>query len=297
MLEKVLVPLDGSEISETVIPYAVELAGRLNSEVSLLYVSERSEAEHHRVFELYLEAISRQVAETVKQTYGKTGAVVKTIVAEGSAAAAIIDFSEKNDTGLIIMASHGRSGLMPWPVGSTAAKVSQHARVPVLLVRTNTPPDKLPTGGVFDKGLMPLDGSTRGEAGLPYVKEIAQQINMEVVLLHVVAPGQYAHTVSGLNYFSFPEQLVEKMKLDAGKYLETVRGRLSDTKAKVRYEVRPGDPASEILKFSADNSVDLVAISSHGRSGIERWMLGSVSYKVLHGGKTPLLLVRAQPGR
>jgi nucleotide-binding universal stress UspA family protein len=184
---------------------------------------------------------------------------------------------------------------MPWAMGSTAAKVAQHLRVPVLIVRASPPPHGRPSDSLFQNILIPLDGSEAGESALPYVRELAQQIEMNVTLLRVIASGQYVHTAGGLNYFSFPEQLIQNMRVEADQYLEKVQGEFSGTKAVVACEVKAGNAAQEIIKSCDENGIQLVAMSSHGHSGIERWILGSVSYKVLHSGKTPLLLVKAVP--
>ncbi len=296
MLERILVPLDGSELSELALPYCEELAGRLHSEVHLLYVCEPADVERRHVYEAYLQTISQLIGGAVKAHIpGSTDVAVRAIVLVGNPATEMTNYAEKSDINLIVMASHGRSGPMPWAIGSTAARVTQQLHVPVLLVRVGTTVGGRAGSELFGRILMPLDGSEAGEAAVPYVRELAQQIEMEVVLLQVIASGQQVHTVGGLDYFNFPEQLVERMRLEASAYLEKVRAQLTGTKTIVRCEIKSGNAAQEIVKFSDENDVRLVAMSSHGHSGIQRWVLGSVSYKVLHNGKTPLLLVRARP--
>ncbi len=139
---------------------------------------------------------------------------------------------------------------------------------------------------------MPLDGSKNGEAVLPYIKELTGKLKSEVTLLQVVEPGKHVYTVGGLNCISFPEQELERLKTEAMQYLEKASEKLANTRATVRSKVRIGHAAEEIIKFADETNTRLVAISSHGRSGVKRWISGSVAYKVLHAGNTPVLLIR-----
>ena len=298
MYNRILVPLDGSELSESALPYAEELAGALNSEVELVYVCELAESQYRHMHQLYIEKIAEQVRRHIKAYPDREtslAASVKPVVLDGEPAAEIIDYAEKNDISLIIIVSHGRSGIMPWTMGSIAVRVIRRTKKPVLLIRAITPSPKVGKGEMFSKILIPLDGSENGEAVLPYIKELTCRLKSEVTLLQVVAPGQYVHTVGGLNYILFSEQHVETMRADAKQYLEKVGRKLTDTKATIRFEVKTGHTAQEIIKFADETNTRLVAISTHGRSGVRRWISGNVAYKVLQAGHTPLLLVRA-PG-
>jgi nucleotide-binding universal stress UspA family protein len=297
MLEKIVVPLDGSDLGEMALPWAVEIAAALGSEVDLIGVFETKVEEVRNMQQVYIERKAEQSSAQVleRRPANVTLPAVRAVLLDGNPAIQILDYSDKNDVGLIIMVSHGRSGIMPWPMGSTAAKVAQHLGVPVLVVRADPPPHKSPDNSLFQNILIPLDGSEAGESALPYVKELVQQRATSITLLRVIAPGQHVHTVGGLSYFSFPEQMTQNMRAEATQYLEKVSGGFSGTKAVVRCEVRAGDSAQEIIRSCDVSGTQLVAMSSHGRSGIERWMLGSVSYKVLNSGKTPLLLVKSAP--
>jgi nucleotide-binding universal stress UspA family protein len=295
MFKRILVPLDGSELGELALPYAEELAEILNSEVDLINVCESEESEHRHMYQLYLEKMAQQVRNHIKDYHAGEAsptAKVQLVVLDGDPAAEIIDYAEKNDISLVVMVSHGRSGIMPWSMGSTAVRVIQRITKPVLFIRANIPGFKARRGRRFSKILVPLDGSENGEAALPYVKGLTSKLKAEVTLLQVVEPGKHVHTVGGLDYIPFPEQELEHLKTEAMQYLEKVSGRLANTKATIRSEVKIGHAAQEIIKFADETNTRLVAISSHGRSGVKRWISGSVAYKVLHAGNTPVLLVR-----
>jgi len=299
MFKRILVPLDGSELSELALPYAEELAGTFNSEVELVYVCESEESQYRHMYHLYIEQIAEQVRSHIKAY--RTGekrltARVKPVVLDGDPAAEIIDYAEKNDISLIVMVSHGRSGVMLWVMGSIATRVVQGTSKPMLFIRAGTPGLKVGKGEMFSKILVPLDGSDAGEVTLPYIKELTNKLKSEVTLLQVVEPGQYVHTVGGLNYILFSEQQVEAMKAETKQYLEGVKRKLINTEATLRSEVKTGNAAQEIIKLADETSTRLVAISTHGRSGVKRWVSGSVAHKVLQAGHTPLLLVRVLGG-
>ena len=153
-----------------------------------------------------------------------------------------------------------------------------------------------------EKILVPLDGSKLGEAALHYIEEtlsrLAPREKAEVILFHVVTALRHDVHISGggAGTITIPynESELEQMKADAMKYLEEVGGNLRKKGATVLSKVVIGqNPAVEIIKTEEEVNADLVAMSTHGRAGISRWAFGSVTDKVLRGGKVPVLMVRA----
>ena len=179
---------------------------------------------------------------------------------------------------------------MPWVMGSTASKVMERSPRPVLMVRASANRRKRRPVRLYNKILVLLDGSRAGEAALPYIKAIAEQMKSEVFLLRVVEVVQHIRTIGGLDHFVYSESQIERMKNEATKYLEKIQRQFSVDK--VHSILRTGDPAQEIIKLSQEKKVNLVAMSSHGKSGIRRWVVGSVSSKVLQADKMPMLMVR-----
>ena len=291
MYERILVPLDGSKLAELALPCAEELAGVFNSEVVLIGICEPEESPYSHMCQIYIEKIAEVVGNRIKKVSSMV--IVKPVALDGRPAEGIIDYTEKNDVSLIIMASHGRSGIMSWTLGSVANKVLQRTGTPILLIRAKASHLEAGAQGLFNRILVPLDGSDVGEVVLPHVRQLTEKLESEVVLLQVVAPGQHVHTIGGLDYVRFAEQQIESMKAEAKEYLQKVSKRLAGTKGMVRSEVRVGDTAHEIIKFADEANIRLVTISSHGRSGIRQWISGSVTHKILHAGNTPLLLVKA----
>jgi len=285
MWKKILVPLDGSNLAELALPYAEEIAAAFNSEVFLVYVSEPAEDQYRHMHQLYIEDVAGQIKKRIKK--------VSPLVLTGKPAEEIIGYAEQNDVGLIIMASHGRSGITPWSTGGVAGKVLHAAKIPLLLIKAAKPRQRKPGKRLINRILLPLDGSKAGEAAVHYVGELMSRLEVEVILFGVVPAGQHIRTVGGLDYILFPEQHLESVKAEAREYLDKAYRRLKRRKGEVRVELRVGDIAQEIIKFAYGKNVDLIAISSHGHSGIEKWVFGSIANKVVQASNAPVLLVRA----
>jgi nucleotide-binding universal stress UspA family protein len=291
MLEKILIPLDGSKLSEASLGHGVELAQAFGSELHLLGVCEGPDEKHQRLMQVYLE----KNAEVLRGSASRKPLNVKAVVLCGEPAGRIIDYAARERMSLLITVTHGHNGIMPWTMGSTANKIVHGAQVPVLLLRAAEVKKRGPQKSIFAKMLLPLDGSEAGQTALPLVLEMAARLKGEVTLLSVVESGQQVHTIGGLDFIRFPEQQVQKMKQDLAAYLEGAVQRFHDRGVEARGVLKSGHAAEEILKSAKTAAVRLVAMSSHGKSGLREWVFGSVSNKVLHAGKTHLLLVKPAP--
>jgi nucleotide-binding universal stress UspA family protein len=287
MWKKILVPLDGSDLAELALPYAKELAGAFNSELILLYVSEADD-EHLHMHQLYLEKLAGQMKKMVKR--------VIPVVISGKPVEEIVKYTEKNDIRLIIMASHGQSGIIPWATGGIASKVIDATGVPLLLIKESKRRRKVKEKHLISRILLPLDGSEAGEAAITRVKELKSRLEAEVILLGVVPTGQHIRTVGGLDYILFPEQEMEAYKAEASEYLEKIYKRLKRGKGELKAEIRLGEVAKGILDFAREKRVSLIAISSHGHSGMTKWVFGSTAQKIMQDSPTPVLVVKAAPG-
>ena len=151
---------------------------------------------------------------------------------------------------------------------------------------------------MYERILVPLDGSKIGEAALPYIEELVSKLQpepkVEVTLLQVVS--SMAHWIIAGEATAKVAYTEEEMKQIQGKamgYLNRASEGLRNRGATVNVEVRTGRAADEIIKFADEMKVDLVAMSTHGRSGITRWAFGSVTDRVLQSGTAPILTVRA----
>lgn len=311
MYRKMLVPLDGSELAETVCTYAKELAGRLDIDVVLLHVSDPSAPGMVPMETAYIdhmaEIVKRQVADVQKSTAqpGKSKRVKVTgELLVGYAAEEILRYADENAIDLIVLASHGRSGLKRWTIGSVASKVMGATKIPVWLIKPGTPKE-IP----YDKWskrtlVVALDGSELAECILPHTVALAQQRSnepVEVLLLWVceppVLPSYYQPNITvgdvTLNWKQHEQQEIAKCKQAAQQYLSGVEKRLKASHiSNVRSEVLVGRPADEITDYVHKHPFSLLIIATHGRSGVKRWVYGSVANNVLQGVSNPILLIR-----
>ncbi len=293
MYRRMLVTLDGSELSEVVLPYVKGLVGRLGLDVVLIHVCKPEESEliplHRAYIERKAEVIRGQAKEARKKAEigpGKKAAEVRGELASGYPAEEILRYADENSIDLILMATHGRSGLKRWAIGSVAGKVLHASKVPVWLVPARCPEDV--TYDMWPKRtiLVPLDGSELAEAVLPHVEALAEQNGVEpvdVVLLRVSeSPVMSDH------YFSNIPETREEIE----KYLARVEKRLQKVGLSVQSRVLTGEPAEQIVDYASASPFSLVVMSTHARSGLSRWVLGSVAMKVVSGVCSPILLVR-----
>jgi nucleotide-binding universal stress UspA family protein len=300
MYEKILVPLDGSELAEVALPYAEELAGRLGSEIILITVllpgtGSDEDWWYPHLHHVYLQKMVDIVKQDVQKILGELAAKetkVESVVLVGYPAEEIVDYASREKIDLIVMSTHGRSGIKRWTLGSVADKVVRAAKEPVLLIRAKGARLDVHKKRVLAKALVPLDGSKKGESAIPYIMELAAKLKTEVILFQVLALGY--QTVPGLGYgwVVYSEQQMETDKALARDYLAKVGARLKRRGVAVESEVRFGNVAEEIIKFADEMHVDVVVMSTHGRSGIGRWVFGSVAERLLYQGNNPLLLVR-----
>ncbi|UCH43028.1 MAG: universal stress protein [Dehalococcoidales bacterium] len=320
MYQRMLVPLDGSELAEVVFTYAKELAGRLDLDIILLHVA-RQAAENtlpmrKAYIERAVEVIQRQSQEIQDKTAAKKEGKpidVRGEVVIGYAADEILRFADENKVDLILMATHGRSGIKRWTMGSVADKILRVTKIPVWLVRAGMPDEivygQWPTTTI----LLPLDGSEQAESVLPHAETLAKQRGIEqvdVVLLRVCEPPSrpsYYLAEPGVTYapLSEPEAIeshinwqkyiegeMVKSKQVAGEYLEKVEKRFKDSNISVRSEILEGRAAEEIVEYANKNPFNLIVMSTHPRSGLRRLVYGSVTENVLQGVNRPVLLVR-----
>jgi nucleotide-binding universal stress UspA family protein len=303
MYEKILVPLDGSEPAEVALPYAEELAGRLGSDVTLLSVlisnSLPGDWPYQHLHRIYLEKMADDVKKGVEKKLGEPAAQkikVKTVTLVGDPAEEIVDYTDKEKIDLIVMSTHGLTGIKRWSIGSVAYNVVKAATPPVLLIRAKGVRSDMRERDILDKILVPLDGFEKSEAVIPYVVELASRLKLEVTLLQTLTPD-YGITseIQLKNLESIRESSVNYVQSMAAYFEQKGIA----TKAVFReLKLEPAGVTAEIIKLADEIQADLVAMSSQGRPEVGEisgeWIanLGSVAEKIVHSGNTPLLLVK-----
>ena len=305
MYKRMLVPLDGSRLAELALIYAKELAGRLDIDMILLHVRSQGDSELDPIHRVYVQKTSETVereAQEIQQRMGirPGGKAVRVHgeLAVGSSAEEILRYVDKNDIDLILMTTHGHSGIKRWAIGSVADKVLRASRVPVCLVRAGIPRDIVGDKWLTKTMLIPLDGSELAESVLPHVEALAKQRGskpVDVVLLSIcelpVSPSLRSPDMF-VSREEYEKQEIAGRKQASEQYLSDVEKRLKGSGINVRTEVLVGKPADEIIDYANKNRFNLIVISTHGESGVSRWAYGSVADKVLHGASSPVFLVR-----
>lgn len=298
MLNKILVPLDGSLLAQCSLPHTLALARVFNSEVTMLHVLEQQGVDeqaqidpldwHMRKAEAqnYLRHISAQWAEAAP--------AAETVLLEGSAAERIVEYADEQNTDLIVLSSHGRSGLSEWNISSVVQKIIMRAYRSVFIVRAykvNNTEAVEPAD--YKRILVPVDGSKRAEIVLPMVRKLAETYEAEIVLAHVVArPTLLRRQQTTAEDEALVEELVERNQAEARKYLEQLQSRLSP---QVGTRVLVGESAAVALHHLVETeNIDLVVLSAHGQTGDHR-LYGGVVTHFINYGATPLLIIQDLP--
>lgn len=217
-----------------------------------------------------------------------------TIVAQGNAAVEILSFAEKNRTDLILISTHGRSGTGDWTLGSIANKVLQRAHVPILLVRSHELEARTANKAPW-RILVLLDGSDCAERVIPHVEGLAKETDNEVFLLRITEPLTTPHFVvhsGGFDWEKYEKDVLARLETEAKHYLGKREHSLQRKGVKATSVSLVGRPARTILQYAEDDAIDLIALSSHGLSGVTKWVFGSVDSKIIQHSSQSILLVR-----
>jgi nucleotide-binding universal stress UspA family protein len=297
MYTRMLIPLDGSKVAEQVLPYARYLAKALATPVELLGIvdpvplADFSEVwQGHDVNRLVAEEMSgtTQYLETTARSF--PGGHVKTTILRGTPEEVIIEKAAADENTLIVMATHGRSGIQRWLLGSVTDKVLHGATNHLLLVRASEE-GKTDGEAMLKTVVVPLDGSPLAEKALSCVESLADKMKLEIVLMRAYAlPPAY----SADEYGTYTDELISQLEDEARDYLaEKVKDMKGKGFGNVSSVLNLGYGAQEIIALARKTPDNFIAMSTHGRSGIRRWVLGSVTERVVRHSGDPVLIIRA----
>ena len=289
MYTKILVPLDGSNLAEQILPYAGLMAEKFQIPVELLRVNDPDAI---TAFAPPLQG--GDYLKKISQRHFPPSRTVHGVVEMGRPAEIIAERAAVHPGTLIAMATHGFSGIQRWLLGSVANKVVRTAKNPVLLVRPVEKRD--PLEPIQMKTLLvPLDGSGLAEKVLPHVVALAKVLPLEVNLIRVYAPSTESYVVGDGLYVDVLSQERETNRKRAEEYLEGKTQELqAEGMGRVISIAVEGDAAGEIIDLARKTPDSLIAMSTHGRSGVNRWLLGSVAEKVVQHSRDPVLVIRPE---
>jgi nucleotide-binding universal stress UspA family protein/predicted transcriptional regulator len=302
----VLVPLDGSEVSEASLPWAVKLAHDRGLTVTLCRVADYphvgagSWPEEAMDFETYDQVLAAEQEEAerylngVRNRLGEPGLTVETVVRYGSPSVALLDLADELSAATIVIASHGRGGFKRFMLGSVAMQLVSHTAVPIFLVRATTPEGRrVPE---LNRLLVPLDGSVLAERALDVAREMAPA-GSTLVIVRVVAWPQSFVVEGDAERVRDAEATAYGVNLARG-YLDRVAAPLREAGLKVETQAivseTKGAVSRHLAVAAAAWDVDAVVMSTHGRGGVTGWLLGSVADEVVRNVDRPVLLVSAR---
>jgi len=299
MYSKILVPLDGSKTAEKVLPYARYLADKFKVPVELLAVVDIAEVASHMASEKarFLDTI---IDDAVRRLTSYLGSVATTFadtdvrcsVEKGKAEDTIIEEAATDKAMLITMATHGRSGLNRFLLGSVAEKVLRGMANPLLLIRA-TEEAKSEGEAMLKSIIVPLDGSELAEGVLPLAAGMAKKLDLEVELFRTYHIPYNVYGGDEGFYAGNYEELLAGVRDEAAQYLDKKAADLKNLGvAKVTCVTKEGLAADEIILLGQKTPDNLIAMSSHGRSGVKRWVLGSVAEAVVRHCGDPVLITR-----
>lgn len=297
MLDHILLPLDGSPLAERVLPHAVSLTVAFGSKLTLLRVIFQDENPNFSGFinpmewqmrkteaEAYLKSIQKRLSEVDIESDVQ--------IIEGKPAQQIVDFAHQNNVQMLVMASHGSSGISEWNINSTVQKVLLRAKMPVMIVRSYQEPQETLKGLTYENLLVPLDGSTRAECTLPLAESISAVQNSTVFLSHIV---EEPHLPSQTPLSEEEEAVIEKLNAinekESIKYLNTIKERFNIDRIETIIE-RSKKTTYTLHKIIERENIDLVLLSAHGLSGDNCWPYGKITLNFIAFGTTPLIILQ-----
>ena len=313
MFERILVPLDGSSVAERAIPAAARIARAFGSSVILLSVAtpevtsgkfsvpeeypKASPEDELAEANTYLRAVaqSNELSNIPTEVHTLFGPVAQTILSA----------TQSLHADLIVMCTHGYTGFKRWRLGSVAEKVIRHAQIPVfVLPERGSEPAKAMQQAIH--ALVTLDGSSLSEAMLEpaasltagLAKAASQRGTLQLMRV-VDIPSGYGKFRSMVDSF-YDAQMRAEAKREYEQYLQTVAKRFSDgelTKynlAVTTIVTTDPDVAEAIVQTAEQEKVDFTSMATHGRGGLQRWALGSITERVLHATTVPLFILMPQ---
>jgi len=298
MLERILVPLDPSDTSRSILPSVAFLAKRLHQPVHLVSVIP-DVAELHATGPRHaasmgalgerLRSGAQQQIDRIQAHFAQQGIAATGEVSAGPVAERIMAAADAFGAGLIAMSTHGRVGPERWFLGSIADRVVRGSSTPVLLVRPRTN-GQAPAPSI-DHVILPLDGSSLSEAALPYATYLAQGLQAPMTLVRTV--DVTALSIGDYAMAEVAPELLDLLESDANEYLAEMAARIGDTGIEVRHICSLRPPAGEIIDCAHSTRHALVVMSTHGRSGLGRTLLGSVTDRMIRSSEAPVLVIRS----
>ena len=307
MFGKILVPVDSSEESRTILRWAAGLAKTTKSDLTLLTVID---TEDFQIVEAaatgqtdttapggIISKISEKVEaglEAEVASLRATGIGIDVRVVTGSPAETIV--SEANTVGadLIAMSTRRESALARGILGSVTDRVLHSTSIPLLILQPEDMSDESVGSGFVQHIIVPLDGSTLSEEAIAPATALAQATGADLVFTEVVKVPIYGMDMGGVGYGAavYAEDLDTKiLEESAAKYLQQFVDNAESAGLKAQAKVRVGNPSIQIVNESAETEGSIIVMATHGAGGLKRWIVGSVTDKTIRAAHRPVLVI------
>jgi len=292
MHDTVLVPTDGSEHAVRAAEHGAYLARAFDATVHLLNAVDIQAAAGlfdaggiDEAFVERLEAEGEEAIDAVEAAVGE-GSRVRTAMVRGEPSGAILEYAEDRDVDLIAMGTHGRSGLNRYFAGSVTERVVRLAEMPVLTVRATQ--GNRPAGDYTDV-LVPTDGSEYAAAAVDHALAIAGRVDARVHAVSVVDVARLGASPD----FAPVADLREQLRDGAERATDAIAERANSAGRDAVTDVREGSPAEAILAYADEHDVDLIVMGTRGRTGLDRYLLGSTTGRTIRRADVPVVAVTA----
>ena len=306
MYDRIIVPLDGSGLAEQVLPFATRISLGMGIPIHLIQVVHTvPENMADPVHGLYRSSITAgmhdEAMDYLNSIKRKTpGSEITCEAFEGNVSSIIIEEAAKTPGSLVAMSTHGRSGVVRWLLGSITDNVLRHTNNPILIVRGDSQGE--PESDTNLKTIIvPMDGSPMAEEIIPHVAALANALELKVTLLHASATAEEFGSITGFGrldgasgaHFQSFEQMAHDAKNQALDYLKGMEDKLRNLGVIViESRIERGSADNVIVDAALETPDNLVAMTTHGRSGPTRWTLGSVTDRVVRHSGDPVLVIR-----
>ncbi len=296
MFKKILVPLDGSEHAEMALLYAEDLVRRLSAELVLFHACGPAHQSFERMHRIYIDDVLGKVETRMNLGVAEPAARVSVRIENCPPSEDICALIERTQVDMVVMTSIGSSGTaIGKTLGSVADRACRTLPIPVLLIRAKSPDQPETSRELIRRILVPLDGSDLSKLALPAAASLASGLDVPVTLFQMVRAAYLygGDPVPFLNYEKLTQDEVKTVKDQMAAIEADLGGKGIEAISRV---VSGADAAEEIIRVAESSGIDLIVMSTHGRSGLSHLVLGSVAEKVMVKGKSPLLLVHARAG-
>lgn len=307
MFDTILLPLDGSQLAECVLPHAVAVARSFDAEITLFRMLEKNQAgTSSQLFDLVNWQINKTRAtlylEKIRTRFQEAKIPARTTVMEGLIVEGITEFAHNRGVKLIILSSHGRNGLTQWGISSVTQKIILSAQTSLLIIRAHqygAHVDESLETSVCQRILVPMDGSHRAENVLPIITQLANFHKSQIHLVQVIQTPEMARQMPPARAdIDLSNQFVARNLEEAGRYLDQLKSRSYLEGIAVQTHLLTSDNAAVVLhQLVEQEQIDMVALSAHGYSGNHQWPYGSMVNTFILYGKVPLLIVQDLPAR